>query len=714
MTTAPRITIEKFCPVCARKFPPSDKLTNCSQDGAELRPVTSDPLVGTVIADKFELLYVIGTGGCSTVYCAKHLSLDRRSAFKLLRTDLVSSAERIKRFEREAHLASSFNHPNVCSVYDCGILETGQPYLVMEYIDGRSLASMLQDGRFPVADIVPVIKQIVAGLKAAHQQGIVHRDLKPGNVMVVNSEEGMQVKIIDFGLAKVFGTTDGEALTATGNMIGTPAYMSPEQVRGSTLDVRSDIYSFGCLLYELLTGKLAFEGKTAFEAMQNHLVKEPPPLVNCGYVIPAPLAVLTLKCLQKDPARRYQSVDEIEEILERIEDNYEWKAENPSRFGHGARIAMILSAAAILCGLGVFAAFSLNNTPKTVAPTEPVSASRRASPHVFGFAGADKEKFDPEIVKLMEQFHQLEESGQLDAAGVVGKRALEKLLKAHKEYSPEMLLVSKELKRFYFANRRAPALPYIELEFEATKKLYGKSPEALWQAHKDAADAFVEAADEASARKHYEAAANIAEQQYGADSKECSEMIYQLARSEFRSNMMKESEKHLQKLLAVLPKNGDQFRLHVLNESFTIFVQMGKTAQAKAVVDEALKVMDDKTKSDVRVGIYRNAAYEADLRGDYKEALRRINEAMRESAKQTAGLPVLNAELMALKGSYLLKMKDFPQAESVLKDALHEIEISHHRAGSEYRYALVLYCKALRANGKGQQADAIERAGKVI
>ena len=241
----------------------------------------------------YQILSAIGAGGMGEVYKARDIRLDRIVAVKVLPEHLSSNPERRQRFEREARIVSKLNHPCICVLHDIGH-EGGTDFLVMEYLEGESLAERLRRGALPLADVLRYATQIVDGLAKAHQNGIVHRDLKPGNIIV--TRDGV-AKVLDFGLAvasetpafEELGTTASDALqprTEEGKIVGTVAYMSPEQAEGRRVDARSDIFSLGSLLYELVTGQRPFQGDTRLTTLSLILHQEPKPIPELAPDVP--------------------------------------------------------------------------------------------------------------------------------------------------------------------------------------------------------------------------------------------------------------------------------------------------------------------------------------------------------------------------------------------------------------------------------------------
>jgi serine/threonine protein kinase len=236
----------------------------------------------------YEIQSPLGAGGMGEVYRARDTRLDRIVAIKILPSHLSENAEARQRFEREARTISSLNHPNVCTLHDVGH-QDGIDYLVMEYLEGETLADRLLKGPLPVEQVLKYATEICEGLEKAHRSGVVHRDLKPGNIMLTKTG----AKLMDFGLAKTSvaspSATSGltatlttpvgsHPLTAQGTVVGTFQYMAPEQVEGKEADARSDVFALGAVLYEMVTGKRAFEGKTAASAMAAVLERDPAPI----------------------------------------------------------------------------------------------------------------------------------------------------------------------------------------------------------------------------------------------------------------------------------------------------------------------------------------------------------------------------------------------------------------------------------------------------
>ena len=302
----------KFCPVCGTEY--GDEIRFCQRDGQTLRASNpSGDLVGQVIADRYHITKKLGEGGMGAVYLAEHVKMGRQSAIKVMGAGMSHDPEAISRFNREAANASRINHPNVCAVYDFGETEDGTIYLAMEFVEGRTLSAVLKEnGSLPLPRAVGLLKQCADGLQAAHDLGIVHRDLKPDNIMIVSPKGREVVKVVDFGIAKAGTAEPGQQVTKTGLVVGTPEYMSPEQLSGDKVDGRSDIYSLALVFYRMITDTLPFVADTAQETMIKRLTDEPIPLAQArpDASFPPALQAVMDKALARWPQDRYGSATE--------------------------------------------------------------------------------------------------------------------------------------------------------------------------------------------------------------------------------------------------------------------------------------------------------------------------------------------------------------------------------------------------------------------
>lgn len=309
----------KVCPSCGTEY--GEEAAFCSRDRSPLRPADAPPsqgLVGSLVGERYQVERRLGEGGMGEVYLARHVLIGRPCALKVMSQALSKDPDAVSRFNREATSASRITHPNVCTVYDFGLTSEGLIYLAMEYVEGRALSAVLdQGGPMPVQRAAALLAQCAAGLMAAHELGIVHRDLKPDNIMVQSGKEREIAKLVDFGIAKAVEGAPGQRVTKTGFVIGTPEYMSPEQLAGDPVEGRSDQYSLALVFYRLITGRLPFEGTSLQETLVQRLTDPPRPLAQSRPEVefPAGLQAIMDRALARDPEQRYQTVLEFSDAV---------------------------------------------------------------------------------------------------------------------------------------------------------------------------------------------------------------------------------------------------------------------------------------------------------------------------------------------------------------------------------------------------------------
>jgi serine/threonine-protein kinase len=300
----------KFCPVDGAQV---------SQGGA-----TDDRNLGRTLLNQFEILDVCGRGAMGTVYRAHQRTMDRIVAVKILRRELLQEPDVVRRFVREARAAAKLQHPNIVTVHMVGETDDKLPFLVMEYVDGVSLESVLDGGEaMPLGRAVRIARQIASALEEAHSGGIIHRDLKPANILVYErGNKTDRVKVLDFGIAKIVQPDGaGESiLTRDGMIFGTPHYIAPEQATGTEVDARADLYSLGIIMFRMVTGRLPFEGTAGMQVVLRHLREAPPSPRSLNSAVPQQLETLILGCLAKDRAQRPANADAIQTELAWVEE----------------------------------------------------------------------------------------------------------------------------------------------------------------------------------------------------------------------------------------------------------------------------------------------------------------------------------------------------------------------------------------------------------
>ena len=384
------VSTTKICTQCGREYDLSQKF--CPADGSPLRLQNpDDPLVGQMVAERYQILSLIGEGGMGRVYLAEHVRMGRKSAVKVINPALATTADAISRFNREAANACKINHPNVAQVYDFGEMADGTLYLAMEFIDGETLDSIVaREGSLPPARAGQITKQVADALFAAHHLGIVHRDLKPENVMVARHLDGSDwVKVVDFGIAKTVqrdGMEGGsQTVTTAGVSLGTPEYMSPEQLAGERLDHRTDIYSLGLVLFNMLTGELPYPKLTSKETLVRRLTSPPHTLAEVRPDVAWPRALQDVlnRALTSEVGDRYDNVAEFGRAVVRAVEESEPLAAlpnaaplvdpPPNRPSPRRRAVPWLAATAVTVAAGVFVILVRGHRTGTIVDADSLS-----------------------------------------------------------------------------------------------------------------------------------------------------------------------------------------------------------------------------------------------------------------------------------------------------------------------------------------------------
>jgi len=393
---------KKVCLECQRQF--TGIVAACPHDGTTLVTLARDPMIGTCLMGKYDIIDVIGHGGMGVVYKGRQVLMERVVAIKMLQSQHIADSMSVKRFHQEGKASSKLNHPHVITVYDFGVTpSSGQPFIVMDFLHGISLADLIKnEGQVGVERSIKILCQSTDALDHAHRMGVIHRDLKPSNIMLIDYEDEKDyVKVVDFGVAKLI-TAGGEQqkLTQMGEVCGSPVYMSPEQVQGLELDNRSDIYSMGVVIYETLTGRLPILGKTMVETMSKHITEMPPRFneIRPDLYIPERLEAVVFKALAKNTADRHQTMADLMRDLDTaipragksqvlrtdfptmpdLTSNTETKVSPLSRMT--LMHWVIISAAVLLVvGFGVISAFN-SNKPAVKTGLPNVEANATASP----------------------------------------------------------------------------------------------------------------------------------------------------------------------------------------------------------------------------------------------------------------------------------------------------------------------------------------------
>jgi eukaryotic-like serine/threonine-protein kinase len=329
-----------------------------------------DPLLGRVIADRFKITSLIARGGMGKVYRAEQAPLGRACAVKVLNPNYNGDAdpEFHRRFYREASISSKINHPNSVTIFDYGKTDDEIYYIAMEYLEGQTLHHALRsEGTFTEERAGRVAQQICRALREAHALGVIHRDLKPANIFLTrHGDDGDFVKVLDFGLVKQLGERPEEQLTQTGLFMGSPKYMAPEQIQGAVVDARTDIYSLGIILYEMLAGKVPFDRATSVNILMAHVGEPPPPMreVNPNLLCTPTFEELVMRCIAKDPNERFTTMDEVLQAL---------------KSAHGVSMTGQLAAVHVSGAYGSIPPAMASVTPSAMRSNYPSSAAPSAS-----------------------------------------------------------------------------------------------------------------------------------------------------------------------------------------------------------------------------------------------------------------------------------------------------------------------------------------------
>jgi len=330
-------------------------LLGTESDAARERTSTelTDPLIGKTPLGQYRILQKIGEGTFGAVYIADQVQVGRKAVIKVLRQGLAGSELFVKRFRREATVLAALDHHHLVRLYNFGELENGQVFLAMEYGGDRTLADEIQlNGRLSVERALRITEQVCSALNEAHNRSVVHRDLKPPNIMLGRKAGQDWVKVVDVGIAKILDTTDVDdkqsKLTDSGVIIGTPAYFSPEQARGFQVDGRSDIYAMGCILYEMLSGRLPIEALSPNDYIRAHTVEPPIPLKSRGVHVPSIVEDIVNKALAKDPGKRFQTASEMAACAAEARRRLTSNGEKGRRFPVAPLVSVAASAAVVI------------------------------------------------------------------------------------------------------------------------------------------------------------------------------------------------------------------------------------------------------------------------------------------------------------------------------------------------------------------------------
>jgi len=668
----------------------------------------TDPLIGAIFADKYHIVSLLGSGGMSAVYKARHSLMDRMVAIKIL---VASDVASLKRFQLEAKLVSSLKHHNIVTVFDFGISPQGQPFLVMDFLEGHSLE--VEIGKFKhltVLRSVSIFCQACDALYYAHKRDLIHRDLKPSNFMIVTEENEDVLKLVDFGIAKhIAGEGDGHKLTKPGMVMGSPVYMSPEQCLGRKLDQRSDIYSLGCVMYECLTGKPPLIGDTVVETLHKHVHEAPRSFasVNPAFIsIPEQLENIVFKCLERDPDKRYPSMLELWTDLELFQNSLKpatritqtdlvamkmpaTLTSNPIEYvkeNNAGLILIVVSSILLTC---VFSYSQLR--PKLAEKSQPeisYQQAKEAGNAAFGKANyAEAAKHFKEASKAAEKF---------DAE------------------DPRLSEALNDLGNMYF---REDYYPEAEHAFKNALRLrtdiFGKSSLPAAESMADLGMVYCVENKIAQAQQLLDDALAIRKANAGADSLAYADSLKDLAALYNKIGREKDAFSSLQKAMNIRSKTlgsmdpGNLETQISLAMAYQLRGDLQKANELYGMAHRTALRSYDSGNPIVADAIVGMASIDF-LQKKYEDADRLFQEALEIRQKALGNKNVKTAEILSCLGVLKQTQGQDEAAEPFFKEALEVKEAALGPDDGEVKRSARLYAENLRNLNRGKDADALE------
>jgi serine/threonine protein kinase len=645
-----------------------------------------DPLVGSFFAERYQIISRLGRGGMSSVYKAKHTLMDRIVAVKIL---MVSDVPSLKRFQLEAKLVSSLKHHNIVTVFDFGVSFKGQPYLVMDFLEGSTLLEEIRKAkRLDLNRATWIFCQACDALNYAHKRDLIHRDLKPANFMLVDEEDHDDVvKLVDFGIAKHLTMPSGGVgqLTATGQVLGSPQYMSPEQCTGNRLDARSDIYSLGCVMYETLTGKPPLVGSDAFDTIQKHIHESPrsfasvdPELIS----VPEQVENIVLKCLKTDPSERYQTILELWTDLELFRNTLR-PAKNATQTGIQALQVQNSSSSAVR------AIMSSSSAPSATSPSSSspatTSTAKIAPQVIFGAVSL--------VVAAASMMYFFYPQGT-NAPGSAGKSDWKDL---NERGEQEFVLGHYPAAQKLFKQ----ALTSAE-EFDSQDPRYATSLNNLGNVYFKE-DFYPEA--ERSLKK----ALSIREEIFGKNGLPVADSMNDLAMVYFAENKTAQAEPLLNKSLALRKASAGADSLDYadgLKAMAAFYNKTGRIDQAMKLLQTALSIRKKQLgpNSPDIAETENSLAMDYQIKGDLKRAKTLYTDAQSILVKSVGAAHPLVADSLVGLGSIDFLQNKFDQSEALFKRAL---DIRKCALGERnLRTGEILSCLAVLKDAEGKTAEA--------
>lgn len=680
--------------------------------------VAVDPMIGKTIHERYRILEALSAGGWSKVYLAQHMSLGTKVALKVLNTDLTEQEDKRKRFEFEAQCASKLDHPNIGRIFDYGLFEGRRPFIVMELLSGSTLAEYLSEkGGMKPDEFKSIFSQLISGIEAAHASSLVHRDLKPSNVMFANSNfQDLKVKILDFGIAKSVDpspeASTSSHLTSTGEILGTPAYMSPEQIAGRRVDQRSDIYSLACMMYECASGKRPFEALNSFEVMVKHCQEQPKSVAAllAEKKYPSKLNSFILRCLEKNPEERFSDAKEMLEAFDQVwQGTYSGKFPRAVKKQSVSKVLLPICVAAIaVTALTVYFVQHQNARTQTT-PLPAVAAVKPPVPTELEDEPPEPKKsskqktFDTVMLELIQK-----QGGPENTLRYLNG------MKQTNETEDEKILTDVQIAKLYeLSGHEADARKLYENAVARVSKVAGANSPKMLQLLALLRRNYIEAGDYAKAQNVDSHRLKILESSGINDQEQKSMAILQLVEDCLYQTKMEEASAYLNSAELVIYARSD--KVPKLQEAYSFSLKahqsfrMHQNQDASSLASKAFESASNATTSEFAAEVLELTSLIYDEIKDRKMVglcLRKAVQARR--AANDKGSDEMIADSLKVAQNYSKRRI----SEGVIRYLKVFPQIAELRPGPpspELAAGLTLYVKTLNDTGKTKEAQSVEK-----
>ncbi len=691
-----------------------------------------DSLIGQVIGGHYQLISLVGRGGMSAVFKARHQLLEKIVALKVLIPHFRLDRQMLLRFQQEAISVSRLDHKNIIKIYEFAVPDDQEPYLVMDFVRGASLSDEIEQGRLPAARAINIFDQICDALSHAHKMGVIHRDLKPSNIMLVREQDGSEVvKIVDFGIAKILAPEETDAkLTRTGEIFGSPLYMSPEQCLGKTLDARSDIYSLGCVIFETLTGEPPFAGLNVLDTVHQHIYEPPPLIEQTGVTLERSAAVnaIILKCLAKSPADRYQTMGQVkadfrklqttqkESVFERIHLAWRLSSVRKDTILHKLRSPeALVFTFAVLVFLSTLIVWQMTNERSPKSGQKEAGAILNGSPHIATISDAEaQQQFDQYILNGQQKF---------DHGDWLGAReqfmAFIRLPTSSQQRQQLMPFIFDQLRDLHYAQGQySQAIEYgraaKEIRAEALREPYQSATNVLrklerkqYPKEKISPDIFDTLNDQAHLCEYLEATAqskeilartiSIALRYLPAGDPHLGRSYKNLATVLCAENRLTEARKYYRESLAIRRLNPGYYDLDLvvtLQAAAKLDIQLGNYKEAHEYLDEAIQLTKNNGVLNSPITAYLHVLRAEVFAG--QNEIENVDSELQEAINIYHQIPILGSDVYDQKASCLALFacalqrapQNHAQAKKSLDDAVRLYEQARRKDMKDFALAL--------------------------